>query len=169
MARIDYPTRESLQAEAAQALDGMKPMNVFRMMARADSLAPPIFEATTRLFRKGGVELAPRLRQVAILRTAGETRCDYLVAHHEPISRRVGMSDLDIAACISGDSASLSDADRAVMQFTTESTSNVDVSDAAFAAVRKLLSDRQIAELTLVVGLYNCIARFLKGLRVDIE
>ncbi len=172
MARIAYPTREQLEDEAAVALDGMKPMNVFRMLARADSLAPPLFEAATRLFTKGTIELPPRLRQIAILRVAGAMKVDYLVAHHEPISRRVRMTDAEIAACIAADEpgwATVGAAEAAVARYATESTLTIQVSDAAFDAVRAVLSDRQIVELATVVGFYNLIGRVLAALHIEVE
>jgi alkylhydroperoxidase family enzyme len=169
MARIPYPSRESLEQEAADALAGMKPMNVFHMLARADSLAPSIFDTATRLFTRGCTELPPRLRQVAILRVAGAADFAYLRAHHEPISRRVGLTPEEIAASVSGDYASLGGQEQAVVRFAGESTLDTDVSDAAFATVRAFLSDRQIVELAIVVGFYNFLGRFLKALRVEVE
>jgi alkylhydroperoxidase family enzyme len=169
MARIAYPTRESLEKEAADALAGMKPMNVFRLLARADSLAPPIFDTATRLFTKGRTALPPRLRQVAILRVAGAASFDYLVGHHEPISRRVGLTEAEIDASKRGDDARLGEQERAVARFAAESTLDTDVSDAAFDAIRDFLSDRQIVELAIVVGFYNFIGRFLKALKVEAE
>ncbi|RYG14634.1 MAG: hypothetical protein EON92_01410 [Burkholderiales bacterium] len=172
MARIPYPTRDALEEEAAVALDGMKPMNVFRMMARADSLAPPIFDAATRLFTKGGIALQPRWRQVAILRTAGAMGAAYLVSHHEPISRRVKMTDAEIAACVDPDEAgwaALGAAEAAIARLATESTLNVKVSDATFSAVRAVLNDREVVEVILVIGLYNLIGRMLVALDVEVE
>jgi alkylhydroperoxidase family enzyme len=169
MARIPYPTREQLEQEAATALDGMKPMNVFRMLARADTLAPPIFEITTRLFTKGRTKLHARLRQVAILRVASAGDFSYLAAHHEPISLKVGLTPQEVAAAMAGDGSGLNDTERAVARFADESTRTGDVSDAAFDAVRSVLGDRELVELTITVGLYNCLGRVLKALRVEIE
>ncbi|MDB5880409.1 MAG: hypothetical protein JWP43_287 [Ramlibacter sp.] len=169
MARIPYPERAQLEDEAAKALDGMKPMNVFRMLARADTLAPPIFEATTRLFTRGKTQLTPRMRQVAILRTAGAGGVAYLVAHHEPISARVGLTPAEIDAVRDGKLQELGEQERAVARFAEESTVTGDVSDAAFGAVRAFMNDRELVELSVTVGLYNCIGRVLKALRVELE
>ena len=169
MARIPYPTREQLEQEAAVALDGMKPMNIFRMLARADALAPPIFDATTRLFTRGRTQLSARLRQVAILRVAGTSGFDYLVAHHKPISARVGLSAEEIEAARDGCLEKLGAQEQAVARFATESTITGDVSDATFESVRGFLQDRELVELSVVVGLYNCLGRVLKALRIETE
>ena len=169
MARIPYPTPEQLEEETAMALAAMKPMNVFRMLARADSLAPPIFETTTRLFTKGLIQLRPRLRQVAILSVAGTGGFKYLAAHHDPISIKVGLSVQEIAAAKTGMGEGLNDLERAVARFAKESTVTGDVSDEAFQAVRSKLDDRELVELSITIGLYNCLGRVLNALRVDIE
>jgi len=169
MARISYPAREQLEQEVAIALDGMKPMNIFRMLARADTLAPPIFEATTRLFTRGCTQLSARLRQVAILRVAGAGNYDYLTAHHEPISARVGLSTGEVAAARYGRFNELGAQECAVARFATESTTTGDVSDPTFDSVRIFMQDRELVELSVVVGLYNCLGRVLKALRIETE
>jgi alkylhydroperoxidase family enzyme len=168
MARIPYPEPEGLEAATAAALSGMKPMHVFRMLARADSMAPSIFETATQLFTPGRTELPPRLRQIAILRTAGATDSSYLLAHHEPISRRVGLTESEIEAAKTGAGA-LGSLEAAVARFATQSSVEIKVDDKTFAPLRSALSDRQLAELSVVVGFYNFLARFLAALQVEIE
>jgi alkylhydroperoxidase family enzyme len=41
--------------------------------------------------------------------------------------------------------------------------------DATFEAVRAELSPRQVVELVATVAYYNMVARFLVGLRIDLE
>jgi alkylhydroperoxidase family enzyme len=168
MARIPYPEQDGLEPATASALSGMKPMNVFRMLARADSMAPSIFETATQLFTPGRTELPPRLRQIAILRVAGATGSAYLLAHHEPISRRIGLTEAEIGAAKAGAGA-LGSLETAVAQFATESSVEIKVGDKTFAPLRSALSDRQLAELSIVVGFYNFLARFLAALQVEIE
>jgi alkylhydroperoxidase family enzyme len=38
-----------------------------------------------------------------------------------------------------------------------------------FADLRKYFSERQIVELSMLIGAYNMLTRFLKALRVDPE
>jgi alkylhydroperoxidase family enzyme len=168
MARIPYPNRESLEAEAALALDGMKPMNIFKMMARADSLAPPLFEATTRLFQKGKLKLSPRFRQIAILTVASHGAFPYLIAHHQPISLKVGLMQAEIDGILNF-KITLKGNDLSVYQFAKESTLYSDVSDDVFNGLPSFLGEREIVELATVTGMYNFFGRFLKSLRVDIE
>jgi len=60
----------------------------------------------------------------------------------------------------------LTEKQRAVVGFASESTRDVRVSDAAFERVRGLFCDREVVEITAVVGAYNCVSRFLVALDV---
>jgi alkylhydroperoxidase family enzyme len=59
--------------------------------------------------------------------------------------------------------------ERAVIRYATEVTQNVRVADATFDALRKFLDPERIVELTLNVGFYNMVVRFLLPMQVDLE
>jgi len=48
-------------------------------------------------------------------------------------------------------------------------TREINVPDTAFAEVRKHFSERQTVELTMLIGAYNMLTRFLQALKVDPE
>jgi 4-carboxymuconolactone decarboxylase len=48
-------------------------------------------------------------------------------------------------------------------------TRDIDVPDAVFADVRQHFSERQVVELTMLIGAYNMLTRFLKAVKVDPE
>ena len=48
-------------------------------------------------------------------------------------------------------------------------TREINVPDNVFADVRKYFTERQTVELTLLIGAYNMLTRFLKALKVDPE
>ena len=48
-------------------------------------------------------------------------------------------------------------------------TRQIDVPDDIFAAVRAHYNERQIVELTMLVGAYNMLTRVLKALQIDPE
>ena len=100
---------------------------------------------------------------------AGVGGFDYLNAHHQPISLRVGLTQEEISASIEKNSNQLTDLDHKVAQFAQESTLTGDVSDDTFNAVRAHLGDRELVELSITVGLYNCLGRVIRSLRIDIE
>nr|OQO24409.1 hypothetical protein B0A51_08628 [Rachicladosporium sp. CCFEE 5018] len=60
-----------------------------------------------------------------------------------------------------------SELERAVLEYTEDSTVKVVVSDEVFERTRRLLgSDQKIMELQITVGAYNMVSRFLVGLDV---
>jgi 4-carboxymuconolactone decarboxylase len=54
-----------------------------------------------------------------------------------------------------------------VLAFTDASTRDVDVPDAVFEALRSHFSERQIVELTVLVGTYNMHTRMCQALKID--
>jgi alkylhydroperoxidase family enzyme len=58
---------------------------------------------------------------------------------------------------------------RALLAYTDAMTREIEVPDTVFAEVRKHFSERQTVELTLLIGAYNMLTRFLKALKVDPE
>lgn len=59
------------------------------------------------------------------------------------------------------------DLERAVLEYTEESTVKVSVSDEVFKRTRELLGeDQKIMELQITIGAYNMVSRFLVGMDV---
>jgi len=48
-------------------------------------------------------------------------------------------------------------------------TRQIDVSDEVFEAVRAHYNERQVVELTMLIGAYNMLTRVLKALKIDPE
>jgi len=168
MARLSYPDPGALPPQTAAALATLPVRNVFSMMAHATTLAPPVFEFTNVLFK--GMQLDARLRQVAILRVGYLCESQYEVYHHEKAGRAAGLSAEEMNALKKGAAQQcLGPKETGVARFAEEMTLQVKASEQAFAAVRAFLSEREIVELTLVVGFYNMVARFLETLEIEIE
>jgi alkylhydroperoxidase family enzyme len=62
-----------------------------------------------------------------------------------------------------------SDKQRALLAYVDAMTRDIDVPDTVFAEVRKHFSERQTVELSMLIGAYNMLTRFLKALKVDPE
>jgi alkylhydroperoxidase family enzyme len=59
--------------------------------------------------------------------------------------------------------------DRAVLAYTDAMTRDVSVADAVFADVRSHFSERDLVELTVLIGTYNMHNRVMQALRIDLE
>jgi alkylhydroperoxidase family enzyme len=55
---------------------------------------------------------------------------------------------------------------RAVLGYTDAMTRDIHVSPEIFAAVKAVMTDRLLVELTATVGAYNMVSRFLEALQI---
>ena len=67
------------------------------------------------------------------------------------------------------DSDLFNDAERAVLGYVDAMTRDIVVPDGTFAPLRDHYTDRQIVELTLMIGAYISHSRVLQALEVDLE
>lgn len=158
MSRLSDPDHEALSTETRRVLATLPPNNVFRMLSHADAAFPSLMELTASLWNDAA--LSPRLRELAILRTARLLDSAYEWMHHIEVARMVGISDDEIDAIDVGqlEVGGFEGADRAVLDAVPSILRHVRSDDAIFTALRGELSEREIVELHLVVGLYGAIA-----------
>jgi len=98
------------------------------------------------------------------------SKAKYEVFQHERISRSLGMSDALIAAIHKGpDDPAFNDMQRLVMRFTDDVVKNVRASDATFEPLKERLGYKGLQELTIAIGYYMLVSRFLETFDVDIE
>ncbi|MBF7082741.1 carboxymuconolactone decarboxylase family protein [Desulfallas sp. Bu1-1] len=143
-------------------------LNINKMMAHAENSVRHFMRLGNSLLTRA--QLDARLRELAILRVATLCRSHYEWYQHEILARQVGVTEEQIEAVKQGpDSPVFNDLERAVLQYTEEVTLNVKSTDETFNKVAKHLSHREIVELTLTIGFYNLVARFLENTEVEIE
>ncbi len=167
MARIPYPDLADLPSETREALSRIRGINVFRLLAWAETLAPSLFEFVTKIFSQTKID--PRLRQLAILRVGQICGSPYEIHHHEKLARIVGLGDPEIEATRGKAVSMLKSRERAVIRFAEEMTRDVKVSEETFHEVRSFLSERELTELALITSFYSCICRFLETMEIEIE
>ena len=168
MARIPYPDPTELSEETAEFLGRLPALNIFRMLAGADGLLQAFTRFGNHLLYR--TELDPVLRELAILRVGVLSEAAYELRQHEDISRRLGMSDALIAAARVGpDDAVLEEVQRLVLRFTDDVVVNVRPSDETFEPLRRRLTARALQELTVTIGCYMLVCRYLETFGVDIE
>jgi 4-carboxymuconolactone decarboxylase len=103
-----------------------------------------------------------RLRDLAELKAATLTNCEYCIDLGSSISRRHGLSDEQLLALSRyRDSQLFSDIDKLVLDYAVGmSRTPVEVSDELFSALRQHFDDAQLVELTSVIALENLRGRF---------
>ncbi|RZI59733.1 MAG: carboxymuconolactone decarboxylase family protein [Zymomonas sp.] len=113
--------------------------------------------------------LPPRERQILVLRSLASSRDIYELAHHVTISRNAGISEADIAAFQSGDGASLSEFDRALIAAADELRLDQFVSDATWEKLAARYSTEQLMDVVFVTGLYLTMAMLTKSFGMELE
>lgn len=112
-----------------------------------------------------GSTLAPRLRELAVLRVAHLTRCEYEWHHHVRMGREEGLTDQDIEALARGEANT--DLDRAVLRAVDELQGTATVSDATWAALSEHLEERQLMDLVFTIGCYGALAMAINTFGVE--
>lgn len=88
---------------------------------------------------------------------------------HAPLALKAGVSRGALEAILSDnakDESALSEAEREVLEFTRQSTKEIAVQDDLMEKLKKRFTNQQIVELTMTVGGYNMVSRFLVALDV---
>ncbi|HEX3762236.1 MAG TPA: carboxymuconolactone decarboxylase family protein [Kofleriaceae bacterium] len=168
MARIPYPDATTLSPETQDQLAKLPPLNLFRMLAGGEGLLYAFVKFGNHLWFK--TELPAVLREIAILRVGALCNARYEVFQHERIARGLGMSDALIAAIRTGpDDPAFDDLQRLVVRYTDDIVRNVRASDDTFRPLVDRISVRQLQELTMTIGYYMTVSRFLETFGIDIE
>ena len=135
----------------------IEPLEVFAHAPRL-LLGYGMMELATE--KVGRVE--PRLKELAQLKAATLSHCEYCIDIGSSIARRSGLSDEQLLAlpCYR-DSALFSDLEKLVLDYASGiSVTPVDGSDELFAALREHFDEAQLVELTSVIALENFRGRF---------
>lgn len=169
MPRIPYVDADQLPASVQEALRRRPPLNLYRMLPNAGTPATEGFLALgSALLRQG--ELDPQLRELAILRVGHLSAASYEVHQHERVAARVGLAPEKIEATAVGAAAPVyDDREKTVLGYVDTVVHSVKASDEEFRAVQDQLGDQGVCELTLTIGFYMLVSRFLENLEVEIE
>src|SRR3954449_11254481 len=101
MARVPYPDPAALSERNQQVLANLPPLNIFRMLAHAETAFRPYLRFGGALL--ADLQLEPVLRELAILRTARLIEAEYEWVQHVSIGRAVGIDDQQLFALDAGE------------------------------------------------------------------
>jgi 4-carboxymuconolactone decarboxylase len=148
---------------------GGRLINIYRLMLHSPALANAWFELNQAV--RYGTEIDGQSRELAVIRVAILNDVEYVQRAHGPAyALKEGLTPEQVAALENWQPSKLfSASQRALLDYTDAMTREIDVPDAVFAAARKHFSERQIVELSMLIGAYNMLTRFLKALKVDPE
>jgi 4-carboxymuconolactone decarboxylase len=144
-------------------------INVYKLLLHSPPLAAIWLDfVSAARFR---TELDGRLREIVIVRVAHLNRTTYVFKQHVPqLSAPEGLTDAECDALADWRKAtSFSPRERAALAYTDAMTRDIAVPDDVFDALRPHFSERQIVELSVLIGLYNMHTRVFTALGIDPE
>jgi alkylhydroperoxidase family enzyme len=174
MARVPL-IEETQHPELAQSIAKIKGarggrlINIYRLMLHSPALANAWFDLNQAV--RYGTEIDGQSRELAVIRVAILNGVEYVQRAHGPAyALQEGLTPEQVAALSDWRASQLFNAQqRALLAYTDAMTENIEVTDDVFDNARQHFSERQIVELTLLIGAYNMLTRFLKALKVDPE
>ncbi len=174
MARVELITEDEHPelAESIATIKGARGgrlINIYRLMLHSPMLANAWFDLNQAV--RYGTEIDGQCRELAVIRVAILNDVEYVQRAHGPAyALKEGLTPEQVTDTADWQTSKLfSDKQRALLGYTDAMTRAIDVPDAVFAEVRKHFSERQTVELTMLIGAYNMLTRFLKALKVDPE
>ena len=144
-------------------------LNVYKLLLHSPALAQTWFDHNGAVRWK--TQLTGRLREILIIRIAHLNGVDYVLAQHVPeLALAEGLSIAECDALADWRATGLFDArERAALDYAEAMTLTTSVSDDVFAALRRHFSDREIVELSVLIGTYIMHNRVMKALAIDLE
>ena len=147
---------------------GGRLINIYRLMLHSPALANAWFDLNQAV--RYGTEIDGQSRELAVIRVAILNNVEYVQRAHGPAyALKEGLTP-GAGRCLRGLAASkLFNATACAARLHRRDDAKIDVTDDVFAEVRKHFSERQIVELTMLIGAYNMLTRFLQALKIDPE
>jgi len=173
MARVSY-IEERDHPELAGEIGRIKSgrgavINIYKLLLHSPPLAMSWLEHSNTI--RWNTSLSPRLRELVIVRIASSARYAYALQQHVPvIALADGVSLEECQALLDWRACDLfDDAERAALDYADAMFAGPEVSDDVFDALRRRYSEREVVELTVLVGTYLMHNRVFSALRVDLE
>ena len=173
MARVAF-IKEEDHPELAEFIGRIKGrrrgllLNLYRMLLHSPPVAEKWFEQNNVI--RWETALDGRIREIAIIRIGAVNRSDYVFKSHVPkmaLDEGLTVAQCDALAAGWQESPLFDARERAVLAYVDTMTKDIQVPDAVFEPLRRHFSERQIVELTVLVGTYNMHTRVLEALRVE--
>ena len=144
-------------------------INIYRMLLNSPALAESWFNHSNAVRWKTALD--GRLREIVIIRLGHLTGSQYVLRQHVPaLALADGVSVAECAALADWRASQFFDArERSALAYADVMTREIVVPDDIFAEVARHFDQRQIVELTVLIGSYNMNARVLQALELDLE
>lgn len=165
MSRLSRLSRNEVAPSAAAIYDryqrerGNVP-NFFRTMAHRPEIFETMIAHFEAILTTGTLPTA--LKELVIVRTSQLNQCQYCLASHTAIARKLGWTEQQLADVDrSEDSAQFTPAIKAALRLAERMTTDSNhYSDEDFAWLREFYSEGEVVELMAAIGIFNYFNRF---------
>ena len=114
--------------------------------------------------------LAPREREILILRIGWLCQAEYEWAQHAVIGKACGLSDEEVARIkLGADAPGWSEHDAALIHATDELHKDACISDATWNGLAKTYNTQQLMDVVFTVGQYNLVSMALNSFGVQLD
>jgi alkylhydroperoxidase family enzyme len=174
MARISY-FDEAQHPELAAVVGKIKAgrrgalLNIYKLLLHAPALAETWLDHVGAVRWK--TSLSGRIREIAIIRIAYLNRIAYVLQQHVPtLAVAEGMTEAECEALKDWRASTAFDPrERALLAYADAMTQGPEVPDDVFTELRRHFGEREIVELTVLIGTYIMHNRVFNALKVDLE
>lgn len=114
-----------------------------------------------------GASVSDRIREVVVLAVAGHWTSEFELYAHGPIARRAGLTQEQVTAIVDGRPVDgLHPAEDAALTLVRTVLDEGDLDDTQYEQARRHLGERELVEVTVLVGYYSMLAMQLRVFRV---
>ena len=173
MARIRLLEKDEVEPIAAElyqkAEDSVgRVVNLFKALSHDSKILRDWNRLGTTLLMKG--QISRKLLELAIIRVGEICRAEYELRAHRQLGLEWGLGLGQVSDIANWkESDRFDDLERAVLQYTDEVSLDVRVSDQTFNNLHQHFSEKQMVELTVTVGFYHMVCRFLEPMKIDLK
>ena len=172
MPRLSRVTRQQASETAGEIFDrymrqrGNVP-NMFRTVAHRPEIFATMIAHFEAILNTG--TLPTRLKELVIVRTSQLNDCDYCLASHTAISRKLGWTSEQLDHLAEYENRDdFSAAEKAALHLAEKMTTDAHgYTDAEFAHLRSFYDEGEVVELMAAIGLFNYFNRFNNLLQME--
>lgn len=141
-------------------------LNMFKTLAYNPDMLQGFLALNAALSK---VELNPKYRELAYLKTSQLNRCAYCTHYHQQAASKVGLTHEQVAGVAEfAQNPVYDDNEKAVLEYTYAVTNDVRADEALVGRLREFLSDRELVELTVTIALANFTNRVNEALSINL-
>ena len=174
MARISSIDPQN-RPDLAQLVDkitgdrGGRVSGVYRMLLHSPAISESWLHLGSSL--RTQTQIDEPTKELALMRVAILNGVDYILRTHiERYASDAGLTEDQIKTlAVWHSSQHFERHHRALLAYVDAMTRDIDVSDQVFDALRVHYNERQVVEITVLIGFYNMHSRVLKALKIDPE